>query len=87
MDTDAYIDSETLSESVDLPAYGLAYKIGSREFIDLRKEAQQALGDKFDIRRFHECVLENGSMPLDVLAKHVDWCIEQVKKPAAGTQP
>lgn len=76
LDTDSYIDSETLSEGVDLPAYGLAYKIGSREFIELREKAKRELGDKFDIRQFHQCVLGSGSMPLDVLAKQVDWCIQ-----------
>lgn len=76
LDTDSYIDSETLSEGVDFPAYALAYKIGSREFIELREKAKRELGDKFDIRQFHQCVLENGSMPLDVLAEHVEWCVK-----------
>lgn len=80
IDTDAYIDSETLSEGVDLPGYALAYKIGSREFIELREKMKRELGDKFDIRQFHACVLENGSMPLDILAKQVDWCIGQTKR-------
>lgn len=82
IDTDAYIESETLRYGVDFPAQALAYKIGSREFIELREKAKRELGDKFDIRQFHACVLENGSMPLDILAKQVDWCIEQVKKSA-----
>ena len=77
IDTDAYIESETLREGVDLPGYVVAYKIGSREFIELREKARRELGEKFDIRQFHQCVLENGSMPLDILAKQVDWCIEE----------
>jgi uncharacterized protein (DUF885 family) len=79
LDSDSYIDSETLRYSVDFPAQALAYKIGSREFIELREKAKGELGDKFDNRQFHACVLENGSMPLAVLDKQVDWCIEQVK--------
>jgi uncharacterized protein (DUF885 family) len=70
MDSDSYINSETLSEGADLPAAALAYKIGSREFIELRDKAKRELGSRFDIHQFHKCVLENGSMPLAVLAKH-----------------
>ncbi|HEY6971389.1 MAG TPA: DUF885 domain-containing protein [Candidatus Angelobacter sp.] len=75
-DTDSYIESESLRLGVDFPAQGLAYKIGSREFIELREKTQRELGNKFDIRQFHACVLENGSMPLDVLAKQVEWCVK-----------
>jgi len=64
---------------VEFPGYWLAYKIGSTEFIELRDKAKQALGNKFDIRQFHACVLENGSMPLDVLKKQVEWCVGRSK--------
>ena len=79
MDSDSFIDSETLEEGVEFPGYWLAYKIGSTEFIELREKAKQALGNKFDIRQFHACVLENGSMPLDVLKKQVEWCVGRSK--------
>ena len=84
IDSDAYIEAEILGEGVDLPASRLAYKIGSREFIELREKAKRELGDKFDIRWYHQCVLENGSMPLSVLEKHVDWCI--ARKQQAGRE-
>ena len=73
LDTNSYIEAESLSEGVDLPGYGVAYKIGSRQFIELREKMKRELQGKFDIRQFHACILENGSMPLTVLAKQVDW--------------
>ncbi|HEY6350297.1 MAG TPA: DUF885 domain-containing protein [Candidatus Angelobacter sp.] len=87
LDSDSYIDSETLRYGVDFPAQALGYKIGSREFIELREKAKRDLGDKFDIRQFHQCVLENGSMPLGVLAQQVDWCIEQVRAARGASSP
>jgi uncharacterized protein (DUF885 family) len=43
---------------------------------DLREKAKKSLGDKFDIRQFHEVVLSNGSVPLDVLGELVDRWIK-----------
>ena len=79
VDSESQIESETLVESVDFPGQRLAYKIGSQEFIDLREKAKKQLGERFDIRQFHRCVLESGSMPLSVLAEQVDWCIKNAK--------
>ena len=49
------------------PGQALAYKLGQLEILKLREEAKKQLGDKFDIRAFHDAVLENGALPLDVL--------------------
>jgi uncharacterized protein (DUF885 family) len=73
LQSDTEIATETLRYSCDLPAQALAYKMGMREFVELREKARQALGAKFDVRRFHDVVLGSGSLPLDLLAKHVDW--------------
>ena len=54
------------------PGQALAYKLGQLEFLDLRSRAQQRLRDRFDIRRFHDAVLRNGSLPLPVLRRVVD---------------
>jgi uncharacterized protein (DUF885 family) len=60
------------------PGQALAYKVGQLEILKLRDEAQQRLGDKFDIRAFHDEVIGNGPLPLDVLQMQVEtWIAEQ----------
>ena len=49
------------------PGQALAYKVGQLEIIRLRDEAKKQLGDRFDIRKFHDALLRNGAVPLDVL--------------------
>ena len=52
----------------------LAYKIGQREILRLRAEARDAMGDRFDIKGFHDVALTAGPVPLGVLARLVgDW--------------
>jgi uncharacterized protein (DUF885 family) len=65
------IATESLRYSADIPAQALAYKIGSLKMIELRREAEKVLGEKFDIRQFHEWILGSGSMPLAILEEHV----------------
>lgn len=52
-----------------MPGQALAYTIGKEKFVALRMRAQERLGCRFDIRRFHDAVLETGSVPLGVLDK------------------
>jgi uncharacterized protein (DUF885 family) len=60
------------------PAQALSYKLGELTIKRLRSEAELQLGDKFDIREFHDAVLENGSVPLKVLEQHInDWIAGQ----------
>ena len=60
------------------PGQALAYKLGQLEILKLRDEARQRLGDKFDIRAFHDQVLGNGPLPLDILQSEVEnWISEQ----------
>jgi uncharacterized protein (DUF885 family) len=60
------------------PGQALAYKIGELKFKELRRAAQTELGEKFDIRKLHDAVLENGGVPLDVLDRHIrEWIVTQ----------
>ncbi len=57
-----------------MPGQATAYKIGMIKILELREEAKEKLGDKFDIKEFHEVVLTNGALPLDVLEEFMnDW--------------
>ena len=58
------------------PSQATAYKIGMREILALREEAKVQLGPSFDVRNFHDVVLKNGALPLDVLRELVDqWIV------------
>jgi uncharacterized protein (DUF885 family) len=65
-----------------IPGQALAYKIGELKILELRANAQQALGDAFDIRDFHAELLRHGSLPLDVLEERIGQWIE-AKRAAA----
>jgi len=62
-----------------MPGQACAYKIGMLKILALREKAKTALGDTFDIRKFHNVVLKNGSVPLDVLESIVDEYIKEMK--------
>ncbi len=77
--------SESVSEIdryIAMPGQALAYKIGQLRFRDLRTTATQKLGAKFDLRQFHDVVLRNGVIPLDLLTTTVNQYIA-----SGGTSP
>ncbi|MFC3034276.1 DUF885 domain-containing protein [Pseudoalteromonas fenneropenaei] len=64
---------------ISWPAQALSYKVGELTIKRLRKEAEQALGDEFDIREFHHQILRHGSVPLFVLEQQVRAYIQAAK--------
>ncbi len=69
-----------------MPGQALAYKIGELKFKELRAYATKELGGKFDVRAFHDQVLANGALPLDVLDRRIrDWVAEQKNSQANST--
>ncbi len=77
--SEAQIESESLRYSTDIPGQALAYKTGELTFLAIRKHAEDELGSKFDMRKFHSWVLDSGSMTLDTLREHVDYEIAREK--------
>jgi uncharacterized protein (DUF885 family) len=80
-DNSAVTDVDAIAEAeryIAVPGQALAYKIGELKLQELRQRATLALGARFDIRRFHAEVLQNGSLPLDVLESGIDrWIAAQ----------
>lgn len=68
---DVNIDTE-LARYIGAPAGAVAYKVGELKIVELRQRAEEALGDRFDIRAFHAQVLGTGALPLPVLEKKID---------------
>ena len=79
METDTQIASETLRYSCDMPGQALAYKMGAMRIVELREKARAALGPKFDIRKFHDWILQSGSLPMTTLERHVQAFIDASK--------
>ena len=62
---------------ISWPGQALSYKIGEIKIRQLRKEAEEALGDKFDVRDFHEIILEEGTVTLSIMDKRVQSYIDK----------
>jgi uncharacterized protein (DUF885 family) len=76
------IDEPEVQEETDRymawPAQALGYKVGQLEILKLRQYAKDQLGEKFDVRAFHDQVIDNGALPLDVLGSVIhQWVADQ----------
>jgi len=79
------VDEPTIQSETDRyiawPAQALSYKLGQLKFRELRDRAQRELGRKFDIRTFHDEMLDGGTLPLDMLEARTDkWIAQQKSK-------
>ncbi len=77
------VDEPTIQSETDRyiawPAQALSYKLGQLKFRELRERAQKELGSKFDLRTFHDEMLDGGTLPLDLLEARTDRWIAQQK--------
>ena len=77
------IDEPTIQSETDRyiawPAQALSYKLGQLKILELRTRAQKELGPRFDIRAFHDEIIDGGTLPLDLLEARTDKWIEQQK--------
>jgi uncharacterized protein (DUF885 family) len=81
------IDDTSIQSEVDryisTPGQALAYKVGQLTILQLRARAQKALGSKFDLRAFHDQIVDAGALPLDVLSDRIDaWIASQTASQA-----
>ncbi len=73
---DASVVSE-VERYIVMPGQACAYKLGEIKIVQLRQKAQKALAERFDIKKFHNAVLRNGAMPLDLLEQEIENYIKQ----------
>lgn len=77
------LPSSTVEREIDRyivnPGQGCAYKVGQLKMLELRNRMRSDLGDYYDIRQFHDVVLRNGAVPLDILDRMVNEEIEKLK--------
>ncbi len=66
---------------ISWPGQALAYKLGELKFKELRAQATEKLGDKFDVREFHDQLLNRGALPLDILEQRINaWILSRASK-------
>src|SRR3546814_18561097 len=75
------IRSESIRYSCDIPGQALAYKLGDTVLYEARETMRATLGDRFDIRDFHDAVLKPGALPLPLVQQHVE---AETRRIAAG---
>lgn len=71
--------TKAIERYIVMPGQATTYKIGMQKILDLRREAKEELGGKFDIRQFHDVVLRSGPLPLDILEEQVAKWVDETK--------
>jgi uncharacterized protein (DUF885 family) len=85
LDHSASSEESVISEIeryIVMPGQACSYKIGEIKMVELRAKAIRALGEKFDLRKYHNVILQNGAMPLSLLEQVVDGYIQKELSPA-----
>ncbi|MDP5207484.1 DUF885 domain-containing protein, partial [Alishewanella sp. SMS9] len=75
---------KAIERYIVMPGQATAYKVGMMKLLELRQHAKEQLGEQFDIREFHQVVLANGAVPLDVLEQLVNDYIRERSTPNAS---
>lgn len=75
--TDRNKATQAIERYLVLPSQATAYKVGMLKILQLREQAKNTLGDKYDIREFHDVILKNGALPLNILQEMVNRWIRQ----------
>ena len=84
--TEADIINE-IDRYISWPGQALAYKIGQLKMMELRRKAEQALGNDFDIKAFHDALLGGGALPMEILETRMNrWLTEQLKQKSAAAR-
>jgi uncharacterized protein (DUF885 family) len=73
------VPQSEIDRYIGVPAQALSYKLGQLKILELRQRAQQQLGDRFDLRKFHDEVLGAGILPLTILDQRIDQWIQRQK--------
>ena len=81
--SESFIEAE-IDRYIVWPAQALAYKLGELKIKELRARAEKTLGTKFDIRKFHNALIDDGALPLDLLERRIDEWIRMAGASSSG---
>lgn len=87
LESDTQIRSESLRYSTDLPGQALAYKMGSREFVQLRAGAERAVGSRFNLPAYHDTQIGSGNLPMTVVRAQVAAWVQGQAESRYGARP